>query len=328
MKIRNIGWLCLAVACGGAPSKVQQPGDAQDPTALLEDEPEASAVPASSAQVQRGIDAIVAEDYATAKLELEQAVAADAQDPQAVYYLGVAEAGLGDGQSAVSHWRRALELQPRFAEASLNLSATLLELGQTQEALEVAEQGLQAAPGDAGLLLNQALALSSLERPAEAAAVFAQLVEKQPKDEVLRFSYAEALIAAQEQDAGIQELERLMGSQNREVLASVADLFGRTQQWDQCIAALNKAIEIEAASELLVRRGLCRHEKQDEDGAKADFDRAIEIDPRSGKAHFYLGHNLRARGDKAAAKAAFSRAQQLEGDSPIGKAAARALKQL
>lgn len=328
MKSSYIGWLFLVFACGGASANVQEPNEVQDPTALLQDESESSAAPASSPQVQRGVDAIVAEDYAAAKLELEQALAASPEDPQAAYYLGVAEAGLGEAESAIERWRLALQLQPRFAEASLNLSATLLELGESQQALEAAEQGLQAAPDDLGLLLNKALALSSLERPAEAANVLEQLVEKKPKDEVLRFSYAEALIASEEHEAGVAQLERLMGSQNREVLASVADLFGRTQRWDQCIATLDKAITIEPASELLVRRGLCRHEKKDEDGAKADFERAIELDPKSGRAHFYLGHNLRARGDKSAAKTAFRKAQQLEGDTPIGKAAERALNQL
>lgn len=321
------GWALLALlgvcgvsGCGGAAKPAESPAAEPSDAALLEDEPGAAAA-ASSAEVQQGIDAINAEDFQRAKQLLAPAVAAAPKDAQAVFYLGVAESALGETDAAVQHLKTALELDPKLTEASLNLSALLLDAGSHAEALEAADQGLKAAPADVGLLQNKALALSGLGRPAEAAELYAKVLEQRGADEGLRFMYAEALLAAKQPDVAATQLEKLTASDNQEVLASVADLLGRLKRWDGCISALDRAIGKGEASELFVKRGLCRHGKEDEAGAKTDFEKAIALDPKSAKAYFYLGHNLTARGDKKGAKKAFAKVIELDPTGPFGKAA-------
>jgi Tfp pilus assembly protein PilF len=105
-------------------------------------------------------------------------------------------------------------------------------------------------------------------------------------------------------------------------------MLGRLKSWDDCAKALGNAIAIEAASELYVKRGLCLHGKDDEVAAKADFEKAIELDPKSAKAHFYLAHNLRAKGDKKGAKAEFKKVIELEPSGQMSEAAKAALTKL
>jgi Flp pilus assembly protein TadD len=317
-------------ACGGSQPAANTPTAAETPEEILADEEtdSQSAAPASSPDVEKGIEALRNEDFAGAKAILSRAVLANARDAQAVFYLGVAESGLGETEPAIEHLRKALELDPKLSEAALNLSALLLDREQYPEALQAAEQGLAVAPTDVGLLQNKAMALLMTGKEAEAAPLFEQVVAKKPEDEGLRFLYAQSLMAAGDQAKAKEQLLGLVQSKDREVLASAADLLGRLKAWDACVDALTRAIAMQAESELHVKRGLCLHGKDDEDGAKADFETAAQLDPKSAKAQFYLGHNLRTRGDKKGARQAFKKAIELEPKGPMADAAKAALGKL
>jgi Tfp pilus assembly protein PilF len=324
-----LGLLMSLSACGGSQPEAKAPAAGETPEEILGDEPASgAAAPASSPDVEKGIEALRNEDFASAKTILTRAVAADARDAQAVFYLGVAESGLGETELAIEHLRKALELDPKLSEAALNLSALLLDREQYPEALQAAEQGLAVAPADPGLLQNKAMALLMTGKEAEAAPLFEQVVAKKPDDEGLRFLYAQSLMAAGNQAKAKEQLLGLTQSKDREVLASAADALGRLKAWDACVDALTRAIDMQAESELYVKRGLCLHGKDDENRAKADFEKAAELDPKSAKAQFYLGHNLRTRGDKKGAKQAFKKAIELEPEGPMADAAKAALGKL
>lgn len=324
---KGLGAAWLLIACGG-PGAAKSPDSEPDPDALLADEPQGDPVAASSPEVNEAMDAIKAEDFARAKQVLTPVVAQQPQDVQAVFYLGVAEAALKETDAAIGHFEKALELDPKFGDASLNLSALLLDLQRYEEAVAVTEQGLKHAPDDLGLTQNKALALSYGGQQAAAVQPLKVVVAKKPEDEGMRFLLAEALLASGDAGAARAELAKLEASSNREVLASIADLYGRMKQWDACVAALDSAIAKETAAELLITRGLCKHGKDDENGAKADFEAALALDPASAKAHFYLGHNLRSRGDKKKAKAAFLKAAELAGAGPLAAQAKAAASKL
>jgi tetratricopeptide (TPR) repeat protein len=172
---------------------------------------------------------------------------------------------------------------------------------------------------------NKGLALFDLGRAKEAAASLEPVVAASD-DPSLRFVYAQALLEAGSTEQALAELDRLAGSDSLEVLASVADQYGRAKAFDRCITTLDKAIGIEGASELYVRRGLCKHDKQDEKGAKADFEKAIELDPNSAKGHYYLGKSLQALKDPKGAKKAFQKVVELDPDGKLGAAAREAMK--
>jgi Tfp pilus assembly protein PilF len=312
-----------APACGGGQAEPATPAS-DSPENLLGDEPEGS-VPASSADVQKGIDAIGAEDFAGAKEILSAAVKGAPDDPQAVFYLGVAEAALGETEPAIEHLEKALELDPKLSDAALNLSALLLDQERYEESAAAADRGLKSAPDDTGLLQNKGMALLMAGSAKEALPLLTKASQRKPEDQELKFMLAQAALSSGDEGTAKAQLDGLADSSDRAMLASVADLFGRLQAWDGCVKALDNAIAQEEAGELLVKRGLCRHGKKDEDGARKDFERAIELEPGSPKAHFYLGHNLRARGDNKGAKAAFKKASELDADGPIGGAAKKAL---
>src|SRR5262245_4971211 len=113
VRLLGISVLVLAASagCGGGASSAQ-PATADNPPPLDDDDSSGGAepAPASSGKVKEGMDAIQAGDFAKAKTVLEDAAKENPKDSQAVYYLGVAVEGLGDGKTAAGHYKKALEL--------------------------------------------------------------------------------------------------------------------------------------------------------------------------------------------------------------------------
>lgn len=91
--------------------------------------------------------------------------------------LGVALAGRGDIEAAVSHFREALRIRPHFSKAHLNLGAALQNRGSTEEALHHYRRALEIEPSYAkahnnlaAILIDRGeydLALQHLERVRE-----------------------------------------------------------------------------------------------------------------------------------------------------------------
>ncbi|MBM4363204.1 MAG: tetratricopeptide repeat protein [Deltaproteobacteria bacterium] len=309
----------LLVACGGGASP--EPASPADPP--LDDEP-AAAAPASSPKVTEARSAIEAGDFAKAKELLEQATKEAPRDPAAAYYLGLALDSLGESGPAVAEYRRALELDPALAEAAINLSGLLLDGGDAAGALAVADAGLAKAKGNPPLLRNRAVALDALGKK-EALAAFRAASEASPDDAEVRVLEADALARAGDREGAVRAAARLLGSNDVPVLATAARLLGKLGAYDDCVKALDRALGKQPVAELLVQRGLCRHGKKDDAGARADYEAAVAKDPAFAPARYYLGRHLLDAGDAKAGKAALTKAVELDRGGKIGAAAQKAL---
>jgi tetratricopeptide (TPR) repeat protein len=315
-------------ACSGASPGPKHPDD--DPS-LVEPRPDEAAA-ASSAKVQAGIDAIQAGDFDKARQVLAEAHAENPKDAQAPFYLGVALEQSKDLPGAIEHYKKALALDPKLIEASQNLSAILLESGDAAGALRVAEGGLQHAPKHPELLLNRALTLEETGDKDGALAAYGAAASVQPDNLELAYAYAEHLAAAGKKEPALAQLKKVTLSDDPQVLAAAANVFGQLKAFGECIAALDKAIgkvgKNKQAATLHVRRGVCRHELKDDAGAKSDYDAALALDADFAPVHYYLGMHHRAAGKKKEAIAAFQRAAKLAGDQGVGPGARKALEEL
>ena len=68
--------------------------------------------------------------------------------------LGIGLRELGQGDEALEHFRRAVELEPAFAPAQTNLGQMLLDLGQAEEALPHSQEAVRLDPNSAVLHHN------------------------------------------------------------------------------------------------------------------------------------------------------------------------------
>src|SRR5450432_2179042 len=328
---RSLGWLrsfwlstallgVLAVAaCGGSAPPPEAPPPPLDipPSAPKSDE----AAKPSSKKVEQGIEAIKAQDFAKAKELLSAAHTESPKDPQAAFYLGVALEGLSDGTGASNAYKDALALDPKLTEASVNLSALLLDAKDAAGALRVADSGLKTAPKQPDLLLNRALALEAAGKQDESLKAYGVAVAAAPDNIELRIAYAELLTTAKDEKSALEQLRAVSTTEDPKLLEKLAQKFGRLHAFADCIASLDKAIKSKDSADLHVRRAVCRHDQKDEAGALNDYEAALKLDDKFAPAHYYLAEHV-CPTDKKKAAEHFKKAADLAGDSELGKHAA------
>lgn len=310
------------LACGGSAPPPQEP----DPSLEPSDTESGAVAPASSSKVSAGIEAIRKEDFEAAKATLTEARKEAPNDPQAAYYLGVALESLGDAEGARREYSEALRLDPKLTEASVNLSQLELQANAPAQALATVDAGLKHAPKHPDLLLNRALILEALDKPEEALNAYGEAAAARPDDAELQIAYADLLRQAGKSAEALKALKRVT-TEEPTLLAAAARQFALNKAPAECVALLDKAIRIKSTPDLLVRRGVCRHELKDDPGAQADYEAALKADPDFAPAHFYLGMHLRST-DKKRAIAELEKAAELAKGEGVGPAAKRELEEL
>jgi tetratricopeptide (TPR) repeat protein len=122
------------------------------------------------------------QEYQPAEAELLSLSALQAADPQVWFDLGFAQSHLGKNADAMTAYRRAVQLSPKWFEANLNLGLVLAAAGNSAAAADSLRKAVQlkpttggaAAMGNAWFALGQVLeesdskeALSAYQRAAE-----------------------------------------------------------------------------------------------------------------------------------------------------------------
>src|SRR5262249_62103163 len=85
------------------------------------------AAPTNSDDVRKGIAAMKSGDYNTARSAFEPAIAKNPKQADAHFYLAQMMEKTGDKAAAEAGYKRALEAQPDFADAAVNLMALYID---------------------------------------------------------------------------------------------------------------------------------------------------------------------------------------------------------
>ena len=109
----------ILAACGGAGQKESQgPGAPEGPAGTVAD---------GEVLIEKG-------DFEGAAKVFEGIVSESPDNPKAQYYLGVAKKNLGDVDSAIAHYEKAIELDGKLMDAHINLGLLLLDKGDLNRA--------------------------------------------------------------------------------------------------------------------------------------------------------------------------------------------------
>jgi len=179
-------------------------------------------------------------DWSLAAGHLEQVIARGASFADVHHMLGVAYHQLGEFESAKRAFEKALEINPGYVEASLNLAILCNDLGQYDRAqavyanaVERAREGPREVGADQpldsfsrGKIANLHAAVGDAylgsRRPADAAVEFRRALQLSPSFVDLRLKLASALRESGEHDAAAAELERAVRDAPAYVPARVA----------------------------------------------------------------------------------------------------------
>lgn len=214
---------------------------------------------------------------AEALTHFERAITIDPTYSPAFNNMGVVQRATGQLDSAITSYRRALESKTDYPDAHYNLANALLEKQQPAEAAQHFEIALQSIPDSAGIRNNLGIALSAQGKGADAVAAFRAAVAAAPSS----------------------------ASAHRNLGSALAD----NGQTAEAIAMLTRATTLDpndAAAHYDL--GVVLLQNGSADAAAAAFRAALRLAPGSPETHNNLGIALGSTGQMDAAIAEFERA--------------------
>ena len=309
----------LLLGCASTPEPREEPLDADPPIAV------ASGKAKGNPALDRGIAFIKAGKFAEAMEQLKAALEADPERAEGSFYMALAlEQTGGDRAEAERLYKQALVLDGTLVEAAGNLAALYLEEPpRLDEAVAVLQKGLKVDPENANLNASLGYALGRKGDADGASKAYELAIKKDPKPE-LSFAYGVMLAENKRAEQAGPHLLAASKAYQDDVatLATIARLLGPGKAYADCVRLLDRAIDLKPGhAELLVRRGVCKHELKKEKEASADFEAAIKADAKFQPAHYYLGLSLLEQGNGVRGKQSLKKAIELGKDTPIGKLA-------
>jgi Flp pilus assembly protein TadD len=316
----GLGVLALSAAIVGCAA------DPPPQPVLTADPPLTSAADDGAVQteLERGIAYVKNEKFAEAKEHFQKAIAVK-PTATAWTYLGVVDEKTGDRAGAEEAYKSALKLDPGFPEAAQNLGALYLDdPPRPDEAIAVLKPAIEKTKDNARLLQNLGYAYG-LKGDVEAAGKAYEAALAKGEDAQIRFAYGSLLFEHKQLDKAAEQLRKAADGTKDDpaLLASIARLLGASKAFGDCVTAFDRAIGLKGSEpEFFVRRGTCKHELKDEDGAQKDYEAAIKVDPKFAAGHYYLGMSwMTQRKRLQSAVHELQSAAELGKGGPIGKAA-------
>src|SRR5207302_749949 len=195
---------------------------------------------------------------------------------------GTAAFQTGAYAEAESHLRKAVFNAPNELEPKRLLAATHLRMGQTEHALTEVRELLTQAPKDPNILVLAGEAYLASGDVAGAAHQYEQAKALAPDNAGVQTRLANIRFAAGDPARGIAELESASASHPEEYQADLALVanYLRQRQPDKALEAL-QALEKKQPDNPLTHnlRGLALVLKGDFAGARASFERAVQLRP-------------------------------------------------
>jgi tetratricopeptide (TPR) repeat protein len=115
-----------------------------------------------------GIAELAQQHFTDARRALERALQIDPKLADAEYQLGILADEQGSGEEAFRHFEHAVELQPQHARALAGLGRHYLQAGDLEKAQSLLQQSVAVDPNNSKTQYDLALALAKLGRTEEA----------------------------------------------------------------------------------------------------------------------------------------------------------------
>ncbi len=237
----------------------------------------------------------------------------------------VAHSGLGNllpkerVDEAIIQYQEALQINPRYPEAHLNLGNALLQKGGVDEAITHYQKALQFKPYYAKAHYNLGIALFQKGRVDEAITHYQQAVQIRPDFAEAHDNLGVALSQKGRVDEAITQFQQAL--QINPAFADAHNDLGHALQQKgrvgEAIAHFQKALQINPDNaEAHNNLGYALQQKGRVDEAIAHFQKALQINPDNAEAHNNLGLSFFLLGRMDEAIAQFQKALQTEPADP------------
>jgi Tfp pilus assembly protein PilF len=148
---------------------------------------------------------------------------------------------------------------------------------------------------------------------------------------MLRANYGLFLLKQGQREPAVQELLAGLGHAkgDRAALLALGNGLRRADKPDAAVRALREAIaggDGKPSPALLSELSLAQHAAQDDAGAKASLEQALQLDPKYATGHYLLGSLLAGEGDFKAATQHYKRCIELEPQGELSRKAREKLQ--
>ncbi|MEL7059605.1 MAG: tetratricopeptide repeat protein [Acidobacteriota bacterium] len=226
-----------------------------------------------------------------ARSTLEDARRRAPDNPRVHHDLGNVLREQGRATEAVPALRRAVELEPTYADAWFNLANTLAELDRWPEVGEAVARYREERPDDARGRYLEAMALAAGGERPEAIRRLRALVEAQPDDLVARRGLGGLLAESGDIPAALMVYEQVLASEALDdsarfgVLDEAARLAWQRGRRPEAIALWRRGVEAQPQSSA-ARTALANALQLAGQRAEAigEFERAVDLDPSNATA--------------------------------------------
>ncbi len=244
----------------------------------------------STSSAQQAEAAIEKGDYAKAEALLQKAVADNPKDDRAWYYLGYVYSATERRDKAIEAYKRAVDANPKFFEATLNLGIALASAGNQVDAAKYLRAATSLKPDSnpneglyrAWFALGRLLVSSE---PVAATAALRKATELQPKAAEAHMELAQLLESQRDYSGAEKEYQQAatLDPASGNALAALTNIYMRTNRLSDAEATLRKF---------------------------------AALSPDNGNIHLQLARVLRAQNKGEDAAAEFAQAQRLAPNDP------------
>jgi tetratricopeptide (TPR) repeat protein len=216
--------------------------------------PSPTATPSRAATLLQEAETLLQKsEFAQAEEKLKLAVAADARNPQAWFDLGFAQSHLDKLPDSTASYKKAVELSPKWFEASLNLGLVLARSNDAPGAVAILKRTVEltptgpaanasAAKGRAWLALAEATEVTGTD-PQNAAAAYDKAIELQAGGIELQTKAGVQLQRAGDLAAAETHLKKAAEAGDPAGMAALINLLAAQKRYDDAERWLAKYTE-------------------------------------------------------------------------------------
>jgi uncharacterized protein (TIGR02996 family) len=175
-----------------------------------------------------------------------QVLAADPQEVNALYHLGVLCLVQGRATEAIDLCEQCLKIKPDFAEVQNNLGVAYAALGRLPEALACYQQTVRLAPDYADAFRNLGNALVAQGQFAEAADCYRSVLRVRPDDASAANNLGSAYLALQQWEEAVACWQRSLAydASNPFTYRNLANVFYHLGKYGEALACYQRVLAL------------------------------------------------------------------------------------
>eukprot|EP01138_Halocafeteria_seosinensis_P000326 gb/GECG01000337.1/.p1 GENE.gb/GECG01000337.1/~~gb/GECG01000337.1/.p1 ORF type:complete len:1380 (+),score=163.53 gb/GECG01000337.1/:1-4140(+) len=226
---------------------------------------------------------------------------------------------LGDLKGAIQFYCKAIELQPKFCDAYNNLAAAYMQRGQTQQAMETYHMVLMLNPNLVDALSNLGSLYKSQGFLDKAAKCYVDAIDKNPSFAIAWGNLAGIYKDKKDMETAIRYYKEAirLDPNFMDAYSNLGNTYKECGLIQEAKDAYNKAIEVHPRYAIAYGNlASCYYDEGDMNNAIDAYKKALELEPNFPDVYNNLGNAYRELGQYDESISCYRKALELKQDHP------------